>query len=456
VGYSSSHHAPRARPVADLPLDVLTDDGEELARAWAVSLIVARPPNAIAGIPLEDLARDGPRLCAQVLRALESDAELELLTQTTGDGGREQSPLAERLASLAGAGDVPSVVGAVEALRGVLWEALLGELRRPVLDRADARLLADLADRLAYVCAMTLAAALPSAGARPPQVRGHDEVLAAGTHRAPAPRGDPVAPVGPGGDGEVVIIDERQHAASTRATVVARGARTSRETDAADGSTATWSAPSPTDEPPSRREPPSAYVAPPQASTAPPHGRSGTDSGAPIASPPSTQAEIQIRDERTEEGPAAWIRSIGRELERFALDGRPFAVLLIELMDAERLARGEPPEEVLRVAGQVQRTLESELWGLSERAGASLTREAPGRFWLLAPGIDAPRTVALTEQIAHAVRRSVSHRGQPVEIAVGTAVCPGDGVQAAALAAHADVALYAARADGSAGDGPAR
>jgi GGDEF domain-containing protein len=172
-------------------------------------------------------------------------------------------------------------------------------------------------------------------------------------------------------------------------------------------------------------------------------------------SPLADQSEIQIRDERVEEGPAAWIRSIGRELERFALEGRPFAVLLIELLEAERLKRSEPPEEVARLAGQVQRTLESELWSLSERAGASLSREAPGRFWLLAPGIEALHVRALVEQIQHAVRRSVSHHGQPVEIAVGTAVCPADGVQAAALAAHADVALYAARSAGSAGEGAA-
>jgi GGDEF domain-containing protein len=130
-------------------------------------------------------------------------------------------------------------------------------------------------------------------------------------------------------------------------------------------------------------------------------------------------------------------------------------VLLIELMDAERLSGREPAEEVLRLAGLVQRTLESELWSLSERAGASLTREAPGRFWLLVPAIEALHVHALAEQVEHAVRRSVSHRGQPVEIAVGTAVCPADGVQAAALAAHADVALYTARSAGSARGGAA-
>jgi hypothetical protein len=167
-------------------------------------------------------------------------------------------------------------------------------------------------------------------------------------------------------------------------------------------------------------------------------------------------SRIELRDERAGEGPAAWIRSIGRELERFAADGRPFAVLLVELVELEPLTRGEPPEALLRLGAQVQRTLESELWTMTGRSAGSLMREAPGRFWLIAPAIGPLRVGALAEQLAGAVRRSVSHRGRPVEVAVGTALCPDDGLEAAALAAHADVALYAARADGSAGRDPAR
>jgi GGDEF domain-containing protein len=405
-------------------------------------------------IPLEDLARDGPRLCAQMLRSLQSDAELERLTETSGDGGSEEPAWATVLASLAGAGDIQSVVAAMEALRGVLWEALLAEVRRPVLDRADAHLLADLADRLAYVCAMTLAAALPASAARSPRIRSRDEVLVAASDSAPAPRGEPVNAAGGGRHGEVVIIDERDQTASSPRVVVARGAGTAQETRSAGESAPPWSPPQEPEQPSGPAAADMAF-APPASGAVRTQERLERDRDATAASPSGQPAEIQIRDERIEEGPAAWIRSIGRELERFALEGRPFAVLLIELLDAERLSRGELPEQVLRIAGQVQRTLESELWTISERAEASLTREAPGRFWLLAPGIEALRVRALAEQIAHAVRRSVSHRGQPVEVAIGTAVCPGDGVQAAALAAHADVALYAARADGSAGDGAA-
>jgi GGDEF domain-containing protein len=438
---ASSHRAPRARPVAELPLEQLTGQAQELARAWAVALIVARPPGAIADIPLEDLACDAPRLCRQMLRALESDDELERLTQPPRDSGHEEPPSAQMLAGLAGARDFASLVAAMEALRGVLWEALLVELRRPVFDRYDAHLLADLADRLAYVCAMTLAAALPAALAGDAQTRGRSGLVVAGGDSAPPPaprqpvspqgphgrgepvaspgppgRGEPVAPPGPPGRGEVVIVDERAHAQNTPRVVVAREGRRGEQAQSARDEG--WQAPAPP--------------------------------------PPAAQAEIEIRDERPEEGPAAWIRSIGRELERFTQEARPFAVLLIELRDIERLNRTELPEEVLRLAARVQHTLELELRTISERGAGSLTREAPGRFWLLAPGVGVLRAGALADRVAGAVRRSVSHRGQPLEIAVGTAVCPDDGVQAAALAAHADVALYAARAARSAGYGPAR
>ncbi|HEX4188099.1 MAG TPA: hypothetical protein VHY83_09395 [Solirubrobacteraceae bacterium] len=463
MGDSDLHLAPRARPVGDLPLDSLTSAADELAKAWAVALILARPASAIAEIPLEDLAREGPRLCAQFLRALQSDAELERLT-AGGEEEGEEPGAAIRLASLAGAPGARALIAALEALRGVLWEAMVSDLRQPVPDRADRQLLSDLADRLAYVCAAVLAAALPAAGGGGQRVfdRGTPVV---GTGEQPLRRrAEPVTAgaAASGGRGEVLIVDERESAATPRSArvVVARGAGETQATER-DGEAA-WSPPAgaPDHEPAfARREGPVGTAASRPPFVDPSADREPAPEPAPegLARRPAfgDEPEIQIRDERTEEGPAAWIRSIGRELERFALDGSPFAVLLIELLEAERLKRSEPAEEVARVAGQVQRTLESELWSLSERAGASLTREAPGRFWLLAPGAEALRVDSLVEQIEHAVRRSVSHRGAPVEIVVGSAVCPADGVQAAALAAHADVALYAARSAGSAGDGAA-
>jgi hypothetical protein len=160
--------------------------------------------------------------------------------------------------------------------------------------------------------------------------------------------------------------------------------------------------------------------------------------------PRKARPQIEIRDVRGgEEGPAAWIGSIGRRLERYEQDGLPFAVLLVELVDPERPHDPEPSGEVSRLTGYVEDALAREL-----RPADSLTREGPGRYWLLAPQTDTTGAQMLVERIARAVRSSVSHRGTPLEVAVGVAVCPDDGRRASELAAHADVGLYAARAAG--------
>ncbi|HEY5045453.1 MAG TPA: diguanylate cyclase [Solirubrobacteraceae bacterium] len=158
---------------------------------------------------------------------------------------------------------------------------------------------------------------------------------------------------------------------------------------------------------------------------------------------PGEPSEIEIRDERGEGGPAAWIGAIGRRLERHAQDESPFAVLLVELVEIGRPGHAEPAGESSRLTSQVEDALARAL-----RPADSLTRESPGRYWLLAPQTDGSGARMLAEQLARAVRSAASDRGAPVEVAIGIAVCPEDGRQASELAAHADVALYAARTAG--------
>jgi GGDEF domain-containing protein len=371
---------PRARPVAEAPVDALSAMAEELARRWAIALIRARPLERIGEVPLAELAREGPALCAGAVRALASDGELERMVGGVGGGGDQDTSPASRLGALAGALDGGSVVAAVEALRGVLWEALLDELGRSLSDRSSARLVADLADRLALVCSMVLTAALAQV---------------------------PLAPVAEGGVAAAPTLDEEserggaahepgQPAAARRPAVLVDEQVDDRswETTPGDGS----------------RE---------------------------------TTPRIEIRDVRGEAGPAAWIGSIGRRLERYAQDGLPFAVLLVELLDSEHLAHAEPLDEMFRLSSEVQDALAREL-----RPADSLTCERPGRYWLLTPQTDGVAARRLAEQLASAARSSASHRGTPLEVAVGIAVCPEDGRQASELAAHADVDLYAARAAG--------
>lgn len=184
--------------------------------------------------------------------------------------------------------------------------------------------------------------------------------------------------------------------------------------------------------PPATRSPPSVAVLVDELAPAAP-GELGIHSS----------PEIQIRDVRGVEGPAAWIGSIGRRLERHAQDRLPFAVLLVELVDLERLRGAESRDSVSQLAAQVEDRLAREL-----RPADSLTRESPGRYWLLAPQTDLTDAQILADRIARAVRSSSSHRGTPLEVAVGIAVCPEDGCEPSELAAHADVGLYAARAAG--------
>jgi GGDEF domain-containing protein len=114
-------------------------------------------------------------------------------------------------------------------------------------------------------------------------------------------------------------------------------------------------------------------------------------------------------------------------------------------VDVERLHHAEPSGEVSRLTGHVENAVEDAL-ARELRPADSLTREGPGRYWLLAPQTDATGAQMLVERIARAVRASAGHGGMPLEVAVGIAVCPDDGRRASELAAHADVGLYAARA----------
>src|SRR3984957_12082033 len=100
----------------------------------------------------------------------------------------------------------------------------------------------------------------------------------------------------------------------------------------------------------------------------------------PLASVEPIQPEIEIRDVRREEGPSAWVSSVGRLLARHAEDGLPFAVLLVEIVDVARLERSETPHDLHGLVAQVESAL-----GRGMRATDRLSRETLGRYWLVAP-----------------------------------------------------------------------
>ncbi len=132
-----------ARPVADAPVEALVLAREQLAKGWLVALIEDAPLADAPSIVVAGVVRDGPRLCEAVVRALASNAELE----------REELE-ASFLVSKPEAASRE-----IEALRAVLWSALLSELRDP-----DPEQLAALSERLAYVIELVRGSALRTAG----------------------------------------------------------------------------------------------------------------------------------------------------------------------------------------------------------------------------------------------------------------------------------------------------
>jgi GGDEF domain-containing protein len=166
-------------------------------------------------------------------------------------------------------------------------------------------------------------------------------------------------------------------------------------------------------------------------------------SAEPLAPVEPIQPEIAIHDVRREEGPSAWVSSVGQLLARHARDGLPFAVLLVEIVDVAHLERSSTPHDMHSLVAQVEGAI-----GRAMRSTDHLSRETLGRYWLVAPETNGTGARMLAERLARLVRTSATHRGVPLEVAIGIAVCPDDGTEAPALAARADLGVYSARATG--------
>jgi hypothetical protein len=415
--------------LAELPVEALLARADELAKQWVIALILARPLAEIGEIPLEDLAQDAPILLAQTIRALSSNLELDRLTAAPPLRGRDQAGPAWVLAAISGATDATAVVQSVEALRSVLWQGLLAEQRWQVPESGALRQLSDLSERLASVCASMLAVALEQG--KPESARLISSEASAATasvggasrHRATS--------------GGALIVDERAEPAPTRPPA-----------EPAVSAEHLLERPLSWDESPPR----------PPRSAGEPEAPFAWDQS-PVGA--SDRGEIAIRDARGEEGPTAWIGLISSQLELAEEDGRPFAVLLVEPREIEHPGAGEPHSEMLRLSEELEDALAVAFGAAPQGEQAerplgrgSLTRERPTRYWLLAPATDRVGATSLAERLRRAVASVVEYRGEPLEVVIGTAICPEDGSTPAALAAHADVSLYAARSVARAARGP--
>ena len=176
--------ARRPHPVADVPPAALAD-GQAPAKGWLLALVAARPLRDAPALPVPDLARDAPALCAAVLRAVGSEVELRRL-----ESGGDLAGLAARAGELAGAGGPAGAVAAVAALRAALWEALT-----VTMAPLDAPTTAALAERLAFVCDAVAAAAL--GGAASPSAAASSGALVAPRSAASPGASAPVAEAAP-------------------------------------------------------------------------------------------------------------------------------------------------------------------------------------------------------------------------------------------------------------------
>jgi GGDEF domain-containing protein len=156
--------------------------GEELAKGWLLALVEDAPLDEAAAILAGDVARDGPRICDAVVRALYDEADLRRIES---EGVLE--PLASRAGELAGAQSAEAAAHAVSALEEVMWAALRRELAQ-----TDPELLADAAERLSLVTRLVLAAVLRRRDER--EASAHEPARVAPLRVArsgPAPGGQP-------------------------------------------------------------------------------------------------------------------------------------------------------------------------------------------------------------------------------------------------------------------------
>ena len=98
-GSISSLGSAPAHPLPDAPIDALLDGVQELARRWALTLMLARPPAQIGGLELAPLAEEAPALKLLTFDAPEYEVDPQrglvrwritrgLLVARRGRGGR--------------------------------------------------------------------------------------------------------------------------------------------------------------------------------------------------------------------------------------------------------------------------------------------------------------------------------------------------------------------------------
>jgi GGDEF domain-containing protein len=167
----------------------------------------------------------------------------------------------------------------------------------------------------------------------------------------------------------------------------------------------------------------------------------------PAAGPPAalgpladTLSEV-VAARAAPEGAEPWMAAIARRLGRDGDGPRPFAVLALDADGADRLLEADDGSAA-RALAAAEAAIRAALPG-----AADVVREPPGRLWIVTAVPDAAAARALGERLA-AAGATATHHGEPLTFSIGLATCPDDGTDSAALVAHADEGVFAARAAG--------
>jgi len=391
---SMERGVPRRRrpgPVVTEGVEALLLRGEELAKGWLLALVEDAPLEAAAAIMAGDVARDGPRICDAVVRAICDEADLRRIEE-----GGVLEPLVARAGELAGLGSAEADAHAVETLRSVVWSALRVELVRD-----DPEVLADAGERLSLVAELVRAAVLRrrAEGASSGDPRRRVSPLRVAPPDAPAP--------GPYGR---------------------------RASDPHEG-----------------REEPS--TAPGLEATPGPEAGEGAEGVAGVER--GGGAEAVGRSENGPEaaphnvahgsvvGDALWIGALRDEIVQASRARSPLSLLLVELDEAERLLAVEPRREASATFGRFAQAVRTAL-----RHHDVLACETESRAWIIARDTGRAGAQALGSRIVTAVPAEQSWRGAPLTVSVGLAVLGEDGHNAATLIDAAEEGRFAAEASG--------
>jgi GGDEF domain-containing protein len=390
----------RARPVADAPIDALLTRTEDLAKGWLLALLEQAPLDESPGILAADLARDGPRVCDAVVRAIADETDLRRLEP---EGALQR--LVAGVGELSGASGPEGASRAVDALHAVLWSALRDELRSPDPDQVS-----EIAERLALVIELVRGAVLRRWG------EGH------GAAQRPSSGSTEPYEVRPAHIGEAPLAD----------------------------------APAPGVEPPDAESVPRvrAPVAEPPALESvprvgapvaePPALESVPRAGAPVAEPPALES-VPRAGAPVAEPPAGalWVKALEDEIQRAERSGTPLSLLLAELEDADRVTAVEPAATAAATFSRFTQAVRT-----VARRQDIVVCETETRAWIIARDTARAGAQALGTRIVAAVSERSPWRGAPMLASVGLAVLGAEGRAADEMIEAAEEARFAAAAEG--------